>query len=158
MSEDKPGKIDKFDEKLDAVEKPFFVLFSKEAQNSRRIAFLTVIVGFDLIMFVCFGYVALRADHAVDEAEKARRIAIFNQCESGNEFRRLDLQRWNYVLEISSKPDPDESPAQRKKNATEVKQFRQYIEKADELKDCNKFVEDQLKLIEEQKRKGDQND
>lgn len=139
-------KLDKFDRAVDAAEKPFFALFDKQEKNSRRITMMAFVVGFDVLMFLCFGYVALRADHAVDAAEKARIAQVTNQCESGNEFRRLDLQRWNYILKVASTPDPDASSAQRTKTAKENELFRKYVEQADKQRDCKKFVEDQLKL------------
>lgn len=146
MDEEEPTKLDKFDQAVEAAEKPFFALFQKTEKNAHRITILSIIFVFDLLMFLGFGFVALRADHAVDEALKVKKAQLLSQCESGNDFRKLDLQRWTYVLEISSKPDPSETPAQRAKSVREAQLFRKYIEEADKQRNCEKYVKEQLEL------------
>lgn len=53
------------------------------------------------------------------------------QCQSGNEFRRLDKERWDYIVHLSE-GQTRTPPAQK-----QLDQFVAFIEKADRLRDCS---------------------
>lgn len=60
-------------------------------------------------------------------------------CARGNDYRAGDLQRWTFLLNLASKPDPSEpkrTPAQKKQDAAQLAAFRGFLSKVDAPIDC----------------------
>lgn len=161
MAEDDLDK--RFEE---AVEQPINKLVNDQDKTRKMVWVVVGSLIFDLIYSAVLGFIALSAASTADKANEAALIAqvaameaklateraneatkraAYTSCESGNDFRELDLQRWLYVLKIASQPDPDETPAQRQRTLEQNKKFKSYIVRADKLRDCKTFVAEQVK-------------
>lgn len=95
-------------------------------QNARRN--LAVIVAIAIAVVAVLVAVSARQD-----LHTSLRNAQHTQCEGGNEFRRLDRQRWEYIASLTDgRPVSQEAKKQREN-------FLAYIVRADKLRDCSKF-------------------
>lgn len=160
-------EIDDLDKRFEeAVEQPITRLASDQDKTRKMVWVVVGSLVFDLVYSAVLGFVALSAASTADKANEAAlvaqvaaleaklateraneatRRAAFTSCESGNDFRELDLQRWLYVLKIASQPDPDETPAQRQRTLEQNAKFKSYIVRADKLRDCEALVANQVK-------------
>jgi len=98
---------------------------------------LVVSLALDVVLSVILGIVALQASDASHRATEATSVSAQNAlnakvtCEVGNESRRLQIQLWTYVLDLSS-TDPSQTPQQKQ----QVAQFREYIKHVYSPRDC----------------------
>lgn len=110
-------------------------------QRSRQmIRWLISTVVFDICLSLILAFATYTAVHASNEAKDAtsstKQIhqAAVIQCESGNEFRRADRARWQYVIDLSTnRPQTAEQQQQ-------TREFLAYIDQADKLRDCTQIA------------------
>lgn len=114
---------DLFDAKLNAIEAPVTQLFVSQRQHSRVIRMLAVSLVFDILLSLGLGFVAFKTRSDVTARAKAT-------CEAGNEFRRLDLERWNFIINLST--PKEQTPEQARQSAV----FKSFIDQADAQKQC----------------------
>lgn len=119
---DQPDKLERLEEIMDQIEAPVTKLYVNQRQHRKVIRALAVSLVFDI--FLSLGLGALAFTTRSDVAQRAKA-----QCIAGNDFRRLDLERWNFILNLSGPPKTE----QQKQTAAV---FRSYIDQADAQRPC----------------------
>lgn len=107
-------------------------------KNRSFIRFLAFTVCFDLAMSGTIGLIGWKAFNAANSARHATSLAERNhqsavtQCLAGNDFRRLDRERWQQIIDFSTGGRP-QTPEQQAQTA----KFLEIIDKADAPRDCS---------------------
>lgn len=131
--EDPEGAAIRIDEAVRTIQEPVRQLYTTAEQHRRTIRVLTVSLVFDILLSLGLGAGLYRANVASLQAKQAQKAA----CESGNEFKRLDLQRWNFIINLSaSNPVPNQTPAQKQQAAANLKTFQNFLSIADAPRSC----------------------
>jgi hypothetical protein len=94
------------------------------------------IVMATLIVLVAFN-IWHQSELNKQQAERDRAYS----CHARNDFKRLDLERWLYVLKVAT-PDAGLPAKERKRQQVQNEQFKIYITAADAQEDCTKPRED----------------
>jgi len=90
---------------------------SKYARRNRIIGILAVVVGLLSAVVVGIG------GYGVYEIHRSQ----IHSCEIGNDARASQLTIWDEVLNLSSKPPKNETPAQRAARLKQVRQFQAFL-------------------------------
>lgn len=107
-------------------------------RNRHMIWALAISLMFDILMSVLFAFVAIQASNASDRATEATSAAAQNRqnarvsCIAGNEARAAQVNLWNYVLDLSRRPN--ETPEQTKR----IDDFRKYVHIVFAQRNCDR--------------------
>jgi hypothetical protein len=95
-------------------------------------------LALQLILLIAVALIAIQSSNASEDAKEATSASAQNRqnaratCESGNEARALQVQLWNYVLDLSSNR-PNMTVGQRQ----QIAQFRLYLARTFAPRDCS---------------------
>lgn len=120
---EEPDKLDRFDTVLERLESPVTQIYVNQRQHKRVLRVLAVSLVFDILLSIGLGALALKTRGDVSVKTRAT-------CVASNEFRRLDLERWNFLLSLQ--PTTKQTPQQQQNLAL----FRGFINQADALRPC----------------------
>lgn len=108
-------------------------------RRNRQLIYITAVsIVLVVLLGVALAFVAVDARQASQRAEDASSLARRNTenarltCEAGNEARRLQIQLWTYVLDLSSSR-PNLTVGQRQ----QIAQFRRYLATTYAPRDCD---------------------
>jgi hypothetical protein len=82
-----------------------------------------------LVLSLGLGLVALQANNAASKAGSTAHTA-FVACEANNDFRAADLEKWQYIIDLSEAVP--RTPAEER----DLQEFIRFIMEADKLSDC----------------------
>lgn len=109
---------------------------AKVTRRTRRLTIaLSVSVIADIILSIVLALVVVH-EHSNASAIKQNQIRA---CQVGNDARSAQRRLWDHVLDISSKPKPNETPAARADRLKTLRQFRQFINAEFRAVDCKRF-------------------
>lgn len=117
---------------LDALSARLEALTSYGLHNRRMIRGLVVSLALDVVLTVVVTYVAFQAQHASDNATRARAQQV-TACQSGNAARAVQIQLWDYILAL---------PPTHTLTAAEIKQradLKTYLHKVFVPRDCTRI-------------------
>lgn len=125
---------DRLDKAMDVVEAPVRKVSAETHRLGGMVRLLLILALVEGLGLAGLGWVALVAHDASDRAT----AAILASCEATNDFRRLDLARWLYVLDLSKEAPLRGTPAEQRAQVERSLRFENYVRAADELRDCEK--------------------
>lgn len=97
---------------------------AKVTARTRRLTIaLTVSVIADIVLSVVLAFVVVH-EHTNAAAIKANQIRA---CRIGNDARAAQRRLWSHVIDISEKPRPSETPAERADRLRTLHQFKVFI-------------------------------
>lgn len=137
---DKPKDLirrsDQLDDKLDnmpnSLDKTVAGLVTYGRQNRTLIRWLTVSIVLELFLAIGFMFV-LTQQQINSNTIKTNRNAIITSCNSGNEFRKDNLELWQHILAIPpTTPQTDEQIRTRE-------EFTTFINNTFAPRDCSKL-------------------
>lgn len=139
-SDDWPSSnaADRYDRALE----PFTGLLKYSHRTRALVWGLAGSLAYDVLITGALAVYAYRADSTAKQLEEVLAARAQVSCESRNDFKRLDLQRWQLVIKAANDRVPGETSkdlrAKRLRNAG----FLVLIQKADVLEDCTTIVVD----------------
>jgi hypothetical protein len=95
---------------------------------------LKLIVMMLAVLTAGLGLVTVQTYRLADRAEKTD-IALVRDCESRNESRASNREIWNYIIQVTNRPD---------QNSAQKKIRNDFIDKLDRTfapKDCSKVIQ-----------------
>lgn len=124
------------DAAVSAIEKPVTELFTYSRQNRTLIRVLAISLILDVLLSIATAVGVAYAVHASNLANSANR-SVQRACQARNEYKVLDLQRWQYIINLSAGAPPvGTTPAQQKAQAEQTTKFKAYIAGADTPETC----------------------
>lgn len=106
-------------------------------RNRKLIHLLIATCVFDICLSLLLAFATYTAVHASNQAKEATSVnrQLHNQavaqCESGNDFRRLDRERWQQIIDLTS------ARQQTPEQVETTRKFIEIIDKADAPRDCS---------------------
>lgn len=98
-------------------------------KDRRKMSWLAISVGLDVLLSFGLGVVALETRQAQHSAEVSRSNAVLT-CEVSNQTRAAQVQLWTYILTLSDqKPTPEQ--------AEKVRKFKIYLTQVFAPRDCS---------------------
>jgi hypothetical protein len=129
------GNAWRIDEAVQTIQAPVKKLSQDVITNRQHLRLITWILAVDLILSLAVGALG----YFVNQAARQARASVVAACQAGNEFKKLDKQRWDYIITLSANnPQPNQTPAQRQQAAANLKSFEQFLAIADAPRDCPK--------------------
>lgn len=148
------GAAARIDAAVAAIEQPVADLFDYSHKTRRLVWAFAGSLAFDVGMSVAVALfaiqvhrVAARADalvHVIADLSRERSLAA---CRSRNDFKRLDLARWEEVLRISTEGAPEKD-----RQAAQAKRFRAFILSVDKPEDCAAALVDPEAVLKGRRR------
>ena len=112
---------------------------SRELRRSKRaIVWITISLIFDICLSIIVGGVVYFTHQLSENANKNASALVVN-CESANQARTLNKNLWDYVLNLPTVNNPNETAAQKSLNQKNVTNFRSYVDKIFAQQDCSKL-------------------
>lgn len=131
-----PTAADRYDEAVSAIEAPVIELYERANRNRMMIRLLAISIVLDVVLSVVTGFATIYAIHASNVANSATKAAGI-ACTSRNDFKALDLARWQYIVKLSAGNAPKTAtPAEKAATAKQTKDFEAFIGKADAPEAC----------------------
>lgn len=146
--EERHATAERIDQAFTVIERPVTQLYVYTRRTRRLVVGLAISVVFDLIISVIAGVLILRVKEVAHQAEELTQqvetLALkrsIEACKARNDYKALDLKRWQKLIDINNQPYPDETAAQRAATREAVADFKKFIYKADKPENCNRLQE-----------------
>ena len=128
-----PSAAQRIDEAVSTIQRPVEVLARDAVSTKQHLRLISFVLAFDLALSALLGYVGWQSHVAAERANRSLTVA----CEAGNEFKRLDLQRWQYIIQLSNANPPANLSADEKaRAAANLKAFQAFLAVADAERTC----------------------
>lgn len=134
--DDEEGAADRIDKAI----QPFNDLFTYSRKTRAVVVGLICSMVYDVIITVVVAIYAWRAENTASDLSDVLAARAQAACESRNDFKELDLKRWEIVIQVSGQRGPGESPADVKRKRDQGDRFLKVIQEADALEDCSALV------------------
>ena len=130
------GAAIRIDEAVATIQAPVKALAKANVSQRQHIRFIGWVLAVDVLLTILGGGLFFKVNQAASQA----RAALVASCEAGNEFKRLDLERWNYIINLSASgaPTQNQTPAQKEQAAANLRAFKQFLALADAQRPCPK--------------------
>lgn len=106
-------------------------------QGRRAVVSLFILSLFLAAANLLFTSSLIHRETANRERADAARASVTQLCESGNEFRRQQVQLWEYLVSVS-RPPPGQTAAERLQREKTTRLFLAHIHHVFAPRDCHK--------------------